>query len=596
VQAALQSLRGLERPKGKRYTEQQQAGAVRLFEAVGSQRRTLALLKGETGYQTLGKATLRSWVNASAAGSSSKRRRGRPVNHAFEEAVLSNLLYKELVKVGEVEQVQVIANATYSYDVVREAALLTRMEAPWAGDPKIQKLKFSNKWVRRFLQRKGLHRRRVTAVEKSRPTVDEVKDCMGAIQNTIKAGNFTNELIISADETAVFFGAQPLNQYIPMTKKARGEGKNEALDGNGGRGAAPGGGDKLRYTALMFGGADGTMHPPFIIMKCSSVAADMSRVTIVKKIGKQLNEAEALGGGWELKEWQRELTLKGKGGKVATKTYKRPYLLHPTSLIVITCHHKAWMDSPGMALWADVQLVAWMERLGGKPLIVWDNCGCHKVPAVAAVFEEHGITTEALPKNMTDKLQVMDLVVNSVLKAAMRQARARALFGYYQNFKLEMQQFELERLQQQVEPAQQQELHAQQGQQQQRSRPHFKPPAPTLLSGLTTLFEVCARELTKEAFQGSMARTFVNVGLAPLPDGTFIQYTGKPIPRAFAPADMAAADETFQLHNVLAEVHVSTRGEREDSDAGSDTDGSGAQAAPSTDSGSESASATSDSE
>ena len=48
----------------------------------------------------------------------------------------------------------------------------------------------------------------------------------------------------------------------------------------------------------------------------------------------------------------------------------------------------------------------------GSSLIVWDNCGPHKVDAVRAVFAEWGVYAQEVPPKMTDTLQVMDLVVN----------------------------------------------------------------------------------------------------------------------------------------------------------------------------------------
>ena len=59
-----------------------------------------------------------------------------------------------------------------------------------------------------------------------------------------------------------------------------------------------------------------------------------------------------------------------------------------------------------------------------------------RMPAVEAVFREHGIALEMLPKNMTDALQVMDLVVNGPLKAVLRRRRSWALFAALQAHRL----------------------------------------------------------------------------------------------------------------------------------------------------------------
>ena len=81
---------------------------------------------------------------------------------------------------------------------------------------------------------------------------------------------------------------------------------------------------------------------------------------------------------------------------------KRPYLIqvHGTPSVrkgtVITCQKKAWMDSPGVAMWEDVSLA----RLGRK-LVIWDNCGPHKVEAIQKIFHEAETATAELPPNMT---------------------------------------------------------------------------------------------------------------------------------------------------------------------------------------------------
>ena len=66
----------------------------------------------------------------------------------------------------------------------------------------------------------------------------------------------------------------------------------------------------------------------------------------------------------------------------------------------------------------------WAIRKRGKALVVWDNCGPPKTGAVQAVTAENQLTTEELPPKMTDRLQVMDLVVNGPVKAGIRCARA----------------------------------------------------------------------------------------------------------------------------------------------------------------------------
>ena len=78
---------------------------------------------------------------------------GRPVNEPFERAVLGHLLFTVLEKVDDVEHARIVANIAHSYEIIKRAATTTQKEAPWASDAKIQKLKFSNMWVRGFLRR-----------------------------------------------------------------------------------------------------------------------------------------------------------------------------------------------------------------------------------------------------------------------------------------------------------------------------------------------------------------------------------------------------------------------------------------------------------
>ena len=76
-------------------------------------------------------------------------------------------------------------------------------------------------------------------------------------------------------------------------------------------------------------------------------------------------------------------------------------------------------------MWADTCL-----KNVGRKLVIWDNCGPHKVDAVRAVFKEHGIAVVELPPNMTDRLQVIDLVTNGPLKSGMRRKRVSDLYDY----------------------------------------------------------------------------------------------------------------------------------------------------------------------
>jgi hypothetical protein len=68
-------------------------------------------------------------------------------------------------------------------------------------------------------------------------------------------------------------------------------------------------------------------------------------------------------------------------------------------------------------------------------LAVLDNCGCHHVKAVAAAFIAAGWVVLFYPANMTDELQVMDLVANGPLKQFMRHQRILSVLAYFHLYK-----------------------------------------------------------------------------------------------------------------------------------------------------------------
>ena len=174
------------------------------------------------------------------------------------------------------------------------------------------------------------------------------------------------------------------------------------------------------------------MMPGFFIVKNTVLGPDHTSSTVIKSLHKQAEFSAPCG--WTLKWWQRTITTRDKSGKTSAKDFKRRYLIH-TDGTVITAQSRAWMDTAGVCMWIDVQLSPLQKASGRKWLLVWDNCTCHCTEAVLSVFKEKGILMELLPKNMTDSLQVMDLVVNGPIKSYVRRARAKMLYDYFQEWK-----------------------------------------------------------------------------------------------------------------------------------------------------------------
>jgi hypothetical protein len=216
--------------------------------------------------------------------------------------------------------------------------------------------------------------------------------------------------------------------------------------------------------------------------------------------------------GWAKRIWSRAMTWTSKG-KEGTIEQGRSYLAHADGR-VITVHRRAWMGGADMAMWADVQMRPWAADSGRKKLIVWDNCGPHGVPAVTAALAAHDIATKALPPRMTSRLQVMGLVVNGPLKAAMRRARATALFSSLQNWKFL-------RAMEQAKPVEE------------RVVLPYVPPKPALPDGLRAPVGTRSRRPTSR--QGYGARSCAR-GLAPNAEGCHEQYAGHPSSAVRAPS------------------------------------------------------------
>jgi hypothetical protein len=78
-----------------------------------------------------------------------------------------------------------------------------------------------------------------------------------------------------------------------------------------------------------------------------------------------------------------------------------------------------------------VQLVKYKEHVlnSGPLLLIWDNCPPHVAKMVLNYLKNVlGIDVLLLPKNMTDLLQVIDLVTNAPLKADQRRQRILFIF------------------------------------------------------------------------------------------------------------------------------------------------------------------------
>ena len=69
---------------------------------------------------------------------------------------------------------RIILNVAYSYTIISATALEIQRQTNWINNAKVQTLKFSNNWVKKFLKRSGLRKRKITRDDKNIPNVSDV--------------------------------------------------------------------------------------------------------------------------------------------------------------------------------------------------------------------------------------------------------------------------------------------------------------------------------------------------------------------------------------------------------------------------------------
>ena len=194
--------------KRMQYTPGQRVQVVKLLAEASSSGSMAATgvqrLNRVPGYEKVTTTMVAKWARHGP-----KKKTGRKVNSSFETQVISQFIYTEFEIVNGIEIALIKANVAHSYGVMMAAARVVQAMPQFAGDPKVAKLQFSRKWVVGFLRRATLRRRRITAEDKSLPPVGQVRSRMAEIQSTLTSGAFLPDEVINANETGVFFGAQP---------------------------------------------------------------------------------------------------------------------------------------------------------------------------------------------------------------------------------------------------------------------------------------------------------------------------------------------------------------------------------------------------
>ena len=378
---------------------------------------------------------------------------------------------------------RILVSVVYTYAIIKEAAKTVQASERWREDEKINTLQFSAKWVKKFLNRANLRRRKITTDDKKIPSDEEIKRIMNIGQKMYRNFGHTKDTVINMDETAFTYAIGPEYMYCP---KDQSRAQNIGIPNT-----------KLRITAVVAVSGNGDFVPLFIIIKHSVSSADrpdQSGMKVIQDLYKK-DTGFGLKDGWELILWTKDLTVKG-----VTDTHKCFYLIHKDTGHVITSQYKAWNDTVRMIMWLELVVKPLKERLG-KLMIWFDNCGCHKTSMVDDVISELDVQIACLPPNMIGVLQVLDLVVNGPLKAHTRNLRGSRIVESFQKFIVSYN----DELAKDVSD---------------RVMPVFDPPKPDMLQSIQDLFDLLANGFKKLKFVEGVQRSFISTGCVPCDERT----------------------------------------------------------------------------
>ena len=156
--------------------------------------------------------------------------------------------------------------------------------------------------------------------------------------------------------------------------------------------------------------AGGRSSAPYIIVKCSTNKANQSNVRVLDSLLAELDVQQPAR--WELRTWEKTLTLSVKGvpKEVITSTcwpnlsllqliiqvtFTRKFLIDEKTGTIVACQVRAWMDIAGLVMWLDLVLVPLIEKLsedgaGGntKCIVTWDNCSSQRSAIVRYALSE----------------------------------------------------------------------------------------------------------------------------------------------------------------------------------------------------------------
>ena len=73
---------------------------------------------------------------------------------------------------------RILVSVAYTYAIIEHAAIKVQASDKWINDEKIKPLQFSSHWVRKFLTRANMRRRKITTDDKNVPSDEEISRTM----------------------------------------------------------------------------------------------------------------------------------------------------------------------------------------------------------------------------------------------------------------------------------------------------------------------------------------------------------------------------------------------------------------------------------
>jgi hypothetical protein len=191
---------------------------------------------------------------------------------------------------------RVIVNVAFNYAVIKKAAQGVQGRQEWRDDATVKYLEFSTGWIQNFLKRAKMRRRKITTDDKVLLSEQEVNDRMRVGQALFVAGHYIRKWVWNMDETAYTYGIGPTHLFVPAdASRASNVAGSDA---------------KVRITAVVCVNGEGTFPPLMLNLKHSvdsGTRADQTGMRVIPLLHAREGFKEA--DEWELKVWERELTI-----------------------------------------------------------------------------------------------------------------------------------------------------------------------------------------------------------------------------------------------------------------------------------------------